>query len=186
MNIKNKKIFSEKGTSLIELAFVLPLMFAFLFVGIEYTRSLRVKILTQNFTREVANTLNRNCLGLDTDADIQTCINNNRDVLASTAQNLVPGTRIYAGLYYNNGPKLICNNTGDIPNSTYPSRIKGAGLNCGVLDTVAANVLDVSAIMTAARKVVVVEMVSPYQQVLGFVPGLFSYNPQFFYAVTTI
>ncbi len=192
MNTKNK-IFSSKGMSLVELSFLLPVVFLFIFAGVEFSKSLRMKILAQNLSRELANTLVRECIG-QTDTTLMTdCINRYQNTISQILTDtpnglpaLAPGARVYGAIYRKASPtsavSVVCQGN-STPDSDYPSKIKAGGSGCGVIDAAAE---DMNATLNTAPMICVAEVYIPYTAILGFIPGYFRYNPSSFYAATTI
>lgn len=197
MNSSNK-FFSAKGMSLVELSFLLPVVFLFIFAGVEFSRTIRLKILAQNLSRELTNTLMRECVGYRTDdtAAIRDCINRYQATIGNVANTLAPGSRVY-GSIYRTGPTRVCQTNAPLPGNflagtteTFPSRFS---TNCTfggpfTLDS-SANQVDLTASGGSLEKAGIVcaaEVYIPYTAILGFIPGYFRYNPTFFYAANII
>lgn len=192
MNSKNK-FFSAKGMSLVELSFLLPVVFLFIFAGVEFSRTLRVKILAQNLSRELANTLVRECVGYTTEVDTESCIDRFQSSISAVANGLVPGTVVYGSIFRadptTGNPTVFCQNNAPTPANPFPSKVKIGLTGCGTLDPAATDLaasLGTTAVAGRAQAICAAEVYIPYVAILGFIPGYFQYNPTSFYAANTI
>ncbi len=181
MNTKKaKKILSERGMALVELAITLPIITIFLFAGTEFSRSFRTRQIAAALSKELANDVLRECAGIQTNSALQTCLNQYQDSIKAIGQVLVPNTVVYVSIMKMNGASATRTSSSDYTTAgTFPSKYSVSGNTIVGMD-------DPNLIQTT-RINVIAEAYVPYTAIFTNIMGAqgsFQFNPTSYYEST--
>lgn len=118
---------------MVEVAILLPLVFLFVFGGLEYSRTLERSQWVSQLSREVANVTYRECAA-STGAVLNACIR--RKVLApltSQAQTLAPGTEFVVAVFSYDEDDATVTEEGIEGSQTYNAKFREAGFTTETL-----------------------------------------------------
>ena len=88
----------QRGSVLLELVLLVPMMIIVAVCGVEFTRCLRYMKVAQGLSKEVANGVFRECASLRT-LRMSSCIHDAQILMTDIAQRIAPGSHTHVTVY---------------------------------------------------------------------------------------
>lgn len=118
---------NEQGVAMLEVAILLPLVFLFVFGGLEYSRTLERSQWVSQLSREVANVTYRECAA-STGPVLNACIRTKVLIpLTSQAHTLAPGTEFVVAVFSYDENDGSVTEEGIEGSQTYTGKFRDAG-----------------------------------------------------------
>lgn len=169
-----KRIKNERGSSLLELALILPIITGVIFGGIEYTRALRVQQMLSAVAREAANDAFRSCALV---VDQPACLSEITTRIQEDTRSVLSRAEIVLALYKKDSNSGVVRRVGiaGVDSLGYTAR-----QNSSAFDETHTQLQNV---LTTNESAAVVEVFYDYQPVVRLIPGIFLFSNNEFYEI---